>query len=74
MTERFDRTDTGRRIYFASAMTLLGYTDGASHTEGANYLELAEGSSPTATIRTGTWSSSGAGSYSISLFRTATTT
>ena len=42
MTERFDRTDRGRRIHFASAMTLLGYTDGASHTEGASYLELAE--------------------------------
>ena len=42
MTERFDRTDTGRRIHFASAMTLLGYTDGASRTEGASYLELAE--------------------------------
>ena len=42
ITERFDRTDTGRRIHFASAMTLLGYTDGASHTEGASYLELAE--------------------------------
>lgn len=26
MTERFDRSDTGRRIHFASAMTLLGYT------------------------------------------------
>ena len=42
MTERFDRTDRSRRIHFASAMTLLGYTDGASHTEGASYLELAE--------------------------------
>ena len=42
MTKRFDRTDTGQRIHFASAMTLLGYTDGTSHTEGASYLELAE--------------------------------
>ena len=42
MTERFNRTDTGRRIHFASVMTLLGYTDGANHTEGASYLELVE--------------------------------
>ncbi len=42
LTRRFDRNDEGRRIHFASAMTLLGYTDGASHTDGASYLELAE--------------------------------
>ena len=42
LTKRFDRTDNGRRIHFASAMTLLGYTDGVSHTEGVSYLELAE--------------------------------
>lgn len=42
LTKRFDRNSIGRRIHFASAMTLLGYTDGASHTEGVSYLELAE--------------------------------
>jgi len=42
LTMRFDRNNLGKRIHFASAMTLLGYTDGASHTEGASYLELAE--------------------------------
>ncbi len=42
LTKRFDRNREGRRIHFASAMTLLGYTDGASHTEGISYLELAE--------------------------------
>lgn len=42
MTRRFDRAPNGRRLYFASAMTLLGYTDGADATEGASYLELAE--------------------------------
>jgi serine/threonine-protein kinase HipA len=42
LTKRFDRNDSGGRIHFASAMTLLGYTDGASHTEGVSYLELAE--------------------------------
>lgn len=42
LTKRFDRNNEGRRIHFASAMTLLGYTDGASHTEGVSYLELAE--------------------------------
>lgn len=42
MTKRFDRTQKGRRLYFASAMTLLGYTDGDDAMEGASYLELAE--------------------------------
>lgn len=42
LTKRFDRTLSGERIHFASAMTLLGYTDGYDFTEGASYLELAE--------------------------------
>jgi serine/threonine-protein kinase HipA len=42
LTKRFDRTVTGQRLHFASAMTLLGYTDGAGFQEGASYLELAE--------------------------------
>jgi serine/threonine-protein kinase HipA len=42
LTKRFDRNDSGRRIHFASAMTLLGYTDGANHADGVSYLELAE--------------------------------
>ena len=41
LTKRFDRTAKGERIHFASAMTLLGYTDGVG-SEGASYLELAE--------------------------------
>jgi len=39
LTKRFDRTNKGNRIHFASAMTLLGYKDGE---EGASYLQLAE--------------------------------
>ena len=42
LTQRFDRTSSGERLHFASTMTLLGYTDGISHTEGVRYLELAE--------------------------------
>ncbi|MDR1416676.1 MAG: HipA domain-containing protein [Prevotellaceae bacterium] len=42
LTKRFDRTATGGRLHFASAMTLLGYTDGISFQEGASYLELVE--------------------------------
>ena len=42
MTKRFDRTPKGERTHFASAMTLLGYTDGTDHHQGASYLELAE--------------------------------
>ncbi len=41
LTKRFDRTTAGERIHFASAMTLLGHTDGAD-TSGASYLELME--------------------------------
>lgn len=39
LSRRFDRTVAGQRIHFASAMTLLGQTDG---TTGASYLQLAE--------------------------------
>jgi HipA-like C-terminal domain./HipA-like N-terminal domain. len=42
ITKRFDRTTKGERIHFASAMTLLGYTDGVGFQEGVSYLELAE--------------------------------
>ena len=42
LTKRFDRNEKGERIHFASAMTLLGYTDGSGHDTGVSYLELAE--------------------------------
>jgi len=42
LNKRFDRTNIGERIHFASAMTLLGYNDGADYKEGVSYLELAE--------------------------------
>ena len=42
LTKRFDRSPEGNRLHFASAMTLLGYTDGDDHTEGVSYLELVE--------------------------------
>ena len=42
LTKRFDRTTNGKRIHFASAMTMLGYTDGQDHDDGISYLELAE--------------------------------
>lgn len=41
LTKRFDRTKKAERIHFASAMTLLGYTDG-ERSAGASYLELVE--------------------------------
>ncbi len=37
LTRRFDRTNTGRRIHFASAMTMLDRSDG----EPASYLDIA---------------------------------
>jgi serine/threonine-protein kinase HipA len=42
LSKRFDRTKSGERIHFASAMTLLGYTEGADFHDGASYLEFAE--------------------------------
>ncbi|PZX56730.1 serine/threonine-protein kinase HipA [Algoriphagus chordae] len=42
LTKRFDRNPDGSRIHFASAMTLLGYTDGQDYLDGVSYLELAE--------------------------------
>jgi serine/threonine-protein kinase HipA len=42
LTKRFDRTNSGKRIHFASAMTLLGYTDGNNSEDGVSYLELVE--------------------------------
>lgn len=40
LVKRFDRA-LGRRIHFASAMTLLGKTDGASASDGTGYLDIA---------------------------------
>ena len=41
LSKRFDRTNDGKRIHFASAMTLLGYNDGNDYADGISYLELA---------------------------------
>ena len=40
LTRRFDR-DGKQRIHFASAMTLLGKTDGAGAQDGSSYLDIA---------------------------------
>lgn len=40
LVKRFDRNGS-RRIHFASAMTLLGKTDGASAADGSSYLDMA---------------------------------
>lgn len=42
MTKRFDRTESGERIHFASAMTMLGKLDGDSGETGVSYLDLAD--------------------------------
>jgi len=45
LVKRFDRVvDEGnrRRKHFASAMTMLGYSDGTSFRDGASYLEIVE--------------------------------
>ena len=40
LVKRFDRV-LNKRVHFASAMTLLGKTDGASATDGTSYLDIA---------------------------------
>jgi len=40
LTKRFDRM-AGKRIHFASAMTLLGRSDGDDYSNGCSYLDLA---------------------------------
>lgn len=42
LTQRFDRTNKGERIHFASAMTLLGHVDGDNFEDGVSYLELVD--------------------------------
>ena len=54
LVKRFDR-DGNKRIHFASAMTLLGKTDGASAEDGSSYLDLvsiikANGANPAADL------------------------
>jgi serine/threonine-protein kinase HipA len=42
LSQRFDRTASGGRIHYASAMTMLGRNDGDGANNGASYLEIAE--------------------------------
>lgn len=42
LIKRFDRNEKGERTHFASAMTLLGLTDGTNFQSGVSYLNLAE--------------------------------
>jgi serine/threonine-protein kinase HipA len=42
MVRRFDRTEQGGRLHFASAMTMTDRVDGDDASTGASYLELAE--------------------------------
>jgi len=42
MVRRFDRTPEGKRLHFASAMTMTGHIDGEDASTGVSYLELAE--------------------------------
>lgn len=55
LVRRFDRNGS-KRIHYASAMTLLGRTDGASAEDGVSYLDIASfikshGANPKADLR-----------------------
>ena len=42
LSRRFDRTDNGRRVHFASAMSLLGLSDGDNASNGYGYLNIVD--------------------------------
>ena len=42
LSRRFDRTDKGKRIHFATAMTLLGLSDGDNASTGHGYLDIVD--------------------------------
>ena len=42
LSERFDRSSEGKRIHFASAMSLLGLEDGAGSSTGNGYLDIVD--------------------------------
>ena len=42
LSKRFDRTVDGRRIHFASAMTMTGLTDGDNYETGHGYLDIVD--------------------------------
>ena len=42
LSKRFDRTSEGRRIHFASAMTLLGFSDGDDAAAEHGYLDMVD--------------------------------
>lgn len=42
LAKRFDRLPDGKRVHFASAMTLLQHKDGDNHQSGASYLEIVD--------------------------------
>lgn len=42
LSERFDRTFEGKRIHFASAMTMLGRSDGDNYANGYGYLDIVD--------------------------------
>ena len=42
LSKRFDRYSNGQRIHFASALTLLGLTDGGNASTGYGYTDIAD--------------------------------
>ncbi|MFY9116319.1 MAG: type II toxin-antitoxin system HipA family toxin [Bacteroidales bacterium] len=42
LSRRFDRTDSGKRIHFASALTALGFSDGDSASSGHGYPDIVD--------------------------------
>ena len=42
LSRRFDRREDGKRIHFASAMTLLGLNDGDNASTGNGYLDIVD--------------------------------
>lgn len=42
LSKRFDRNGAGKRVHFASALTLLGLTDGDNASNGFGYIDIVD--------------------------------
>ncbi|MBD5216277.1 MAG: type II toxin-antitoxin system HipA family toxin [Bacteroidales bacterium] len=42
LSKRFDRNENGRRVHFASALTLLGLSDGDNASTGCGYTDIVD--------------------------------
>ena len=69
LSRRFDRADKGKRVHFASAMTMLKRSDGDDASKGVSYLELAEFIMKQGARQSRIWNNCGVVSFFIFVFQ-----